>query len=279
MKRIIGSVSAAVFVFAVLMLALKIDVFFYLENARSYARQSDVLYNIFGQLRNDIAAILYLKSDEYFHGGTEHPHGEEHTIADELSGEHKHHEDVPSQRQRGKEEDADIFLRLDRAIHAHRVQHLAPDQSAEIVPWFSLAVLVDPEYVQAYVVGGYWLGMRLNRPDEALLFLKKGLKSNPQAWQIYSQIGDIYFLAKKDYRKAAAYLERAYLAMDAPDVNKIDKKHVLIFLATAWERLEDYRKSVYYYEKLEALVPDPDVAKKIAGLNAQIKGISVYGQE
>ena len=260
---------ACVLAAVIILFAVRIDGFFI--KTRGYdTGQNDIFYKMFGEFRNTIAAMLYLKADTYYHGGTVHEHDEEsengHGLCVERARDNKepaeHEHSVP-----GGPVPGDLFSRIYCAITQRPVIHLKDLKSAEIMPWFELATLADPHYIPAYAVGGYWLGMRLHKPKRALIFLKKGLKYNQDSWQIYEQIADIYFLVYKDYSKSIAYLRRAYLLMNTAGAEVLEKKRVLIFLAASFERTGEYAQSLYYYEKLNAISGhDEMVEKKIMQL-------------
>jgi len=258
------------------LFAINIDAFFYRENINLGGQAGDIFYRIFGQLRYDIAAMLYLKADRYYHGGTSHAKGHEHTLQEEVYKHHQAHVHKETEDLHGEELNGrDLFWRIDHAIRDHRVIHLHGKEAEEVAPWFEIAALIDPNFIPAYVVGGFWVGQYLHKPDSALKFLKKGLMHNPGAWQIYEQAGDIYFTEKKDYSKASAYFKRAYLLMDIGSPTDLDKKRVLLFLAACLERTEDYKQSLYYYEKIHLLVPsDQTISNKIFKLKHKLGNIA-----
>ncbi len=260
--------SSLIVIIVVLILVCSsahLDVFF-MANNNSLICQNDIFYKMFGQLRSSIAAILYLKADRYFHGGTSHPkHNAGHSC---LEGEvpHEHVSKQNNEIWQPVNDDQDIFSRLNKAISYKPVQHLNNAKSAEIMPWFELAVLADPYYIKAYIVGGYWLGIRLGKSDKAIRFLKNGLRYNPKAWEIYSQIGDIYFIMNNDYVKSIAYFRQAYLFLPR-EVNNIEKRHVLTLLAASFERIKDYEQSIHYYKKILELYPrDNKLKRRIQGV-------------
>ena len=270
LRKYLSAVLISFTVGIILLMAVSIQSFL-LENDPFFSEHSDVFYKMFGQFRTSIAAMLYLKADRYFHGGTQHAHAHEpHSCLKEPEEDKKetdhHHTFLP------REYSGDIFFRINRAITYKPVYHLNTVESAEIMPWFELASLADPHYIQAYTVGGYWLGMRLGKVDKALKFLKKGLKYNPNAWEIYAQIGDIYFIANHDYSKAIAYFRQAYLFMTSARPTDIEKRHVLILLAASFERIEGYGHSLQYYKMVQKIYPqDKDIKKKIEILEESLE--------
>jgi len=247
MKRSFSFILSVGCVFVTLWLSMHVDSFFFEQNAQDYMQESDILYKMLGQLRHDLGAMLYLKADEYYHGGTKHPAGQEHNIDDEAGMHVEKHKSPANLKVISNK---DIFSHINQAIKHRSVIHLKGKQESEVLPWFYLATLIDPHYIRAYTVGGYWLGMRLGKTAQAIKFLRKGLRYNPESWPIYSQLGDIYFLAEKDYEKAIIYFKHAYLLMDKQKVDIFERKHILVFLAAAYEKRQDYHNAVHFYRQL-----------------------------
>ena len=216
----------------------------------------DIMYRMLGEMREVMSDRFFIKADEYYHGGTRHPASQEHTItdaSDHTDGDQCEHEvsAVPEPEAPG-----DVYSRLYRALHYRPVQHLSEFKRAEALPWFYVATRIDPHNINAYVTGGYWLAIPLQLPDEAISFLQEGLTHNPQAWQIYSQLGDIYFLVKKDYVRAGSEFLRAdHYMQQAEDASPFDVRHVLTFLTATQERLGDYETALSYATRLVKLFP------------------------
>ena len=275
MNRIKSICLYSVLTIVFFMCALNLDSYFYAQNLKDSPAGNDILYRIFGQLRYDLAAMMYLKADEYFHGGTEHPEGEKHEIADELNSlpGHKHaeHEHENSGRTKAGNGPRDLIAGFDRMIHYHPVMHLSQDQQAEVIPWFYLSAKMDPHYVNAYVLGGFWLSDRLGKPDEALKFLKKGMIYNPDAWQIYRQAGEVYFEFKKNYQKADLYLKNAYRLMLEQNADTMEKRQVLVFLSSAAEKRNDLTDALGYYRQLRKIWPgDSTITEKINDIEKRL---------
>jgi tetratricopeptide (TPR) repeat protein len=70
----------------------------------------------------------------------------------------------------------------------------------EILPWLKLAAELDPNKVESYTVGAYWL-RQLQKNDEAEEFLREGFRHNPQSYEIAFELGRSYF-DKKDFVRA-----------------------------------------------------------------------------
>ena len=94
------------------------------------------------------------------------------------------------------------------------VQHLGnANESREGLLWAYRAVQaatdIDPHFVWAYQITGtiftVWAGM----PQESIEILKKGMKHNPNHWQLPHLIGYNYFFQLCDPKNSAHYLQIA----------------------------------------------------------------------
>lgn len=68
----------------------------------------------------------------------------------------------------------------------------------EILPWLRLSVELDPQRIETYLVGAYWLRRNLNKPGEAEQFLREGLRANPNNPEILFELGRIQVEVKND---------------------------------------------------------------------------------
>jgi len=96
-----------------------------------------------------------------------------------------------------------LWLRLVQVIGKKR-------NSADEYEWMyhALDVLttLDPQYAYAYYAGGVILGDIANRPDLSNRLLEKGVKANPQAWNIPFLLGYNYYFLLGDPAKGAEYI-------------------------------------------------------------------------
>ena len=60
---------------------------------------------------------------------------------------------------------------------------------------------LDPHFLNAYVYGGLFLVIAKQLP-QAIAIYEKGIKANPEAWEIPHDLGRLYFLELRDYEKA-----------------------------------------------------------------------------
>lgn len=83
---------------------------------------------------------------------------------------------------------------------------------------FSSITNLDPGFIGAYRFGALVLSEDAGSPAGAIALLKKGLRSNPDRWEIPFDLGFIYFVVLDDYAKAAHYFRFASRADQAPDI-------------------------------------------------------------
>jgi tetratricopeptide (TPR) repeat protein len=97
-----------------------------------------------------------------------------------------------------------FFIKTDKLHHTY---YGSADQEAELVPYFKLVALMDPNYVSAYYVGVDIMGA-LGKREEAIDFTLQGLEANPESADLYYSLGDLY-LQEKRFEDAKAAFEEA----------------------------------------------------------------------
>jgi len=75
---------------------------------------------------------------------------------------------------------------------------------------------LDPQYAYAYYAGGVTLGDLANRPDLSNRLLEKGVKANPEVWNIPFLLGYNYYFLLGDPAKGAEYIMQAARLPDGP---------------------------------------------------------------
>jgi len=106
-----------------------------------------------------------------------------------------------------------LWLRLVQVIGKKR-------NSADEYEWMYHALDVittlDPRYAYAYYAGGVILGDLANRPDLSTRLLEKGVKANPDVWNIPFLLGYNYYFLLGDLAKGAEYIMEAARRPDGP---------------------------------------------------------------
>ena len=106
-----------------------------------------------------------------------------------------------------------LWLRLIQVIGKKR-------NSADEYEWMYHALDVittlDPQYAYAYYAGGVILGDLANRPDLSIRLLERGVKANPDVWNIPFLLGYNYYFLLNDPAKGAEYIMKAARLPDGP---------------------------------------------------------------
>ena len=135
---------------------------------------------------------FFTMADVYFHSGY-YPSifdlREEGTK--EIVAESHGHSDSPEDEMKedflGKPKD--WIDRFGRHFRITEHTHLEHSHEREILPWLQLAADMDPQMIQTYTVGAYFLRQHLNQPQEAEAFLREGLRNNPDNYEILVRVG------------------------------------------------------------------------------------------
>lgn len=100
-----------------------------------------------------------------------------------------------------------------RVVQFYGNKHVRGDANLEeLWPLLDITTTLDPNLLVAYHFGAIFLSQRApggaGRPDLAVQLMQRGIKANPDYWRFYEDLGFIYYMDLKDYKKAAdAFLE------------------------------------------------------------------------
>lgn len=82
----------------------------------------------------------------------------------------------------------------------------------ELAPLLEITTTLDPQLLPAYQFGASFLAPAppdgAGQPDRAVQLMEYGIAHNPQSWQLYYNLGFVYYTELKDYKKAAEYFDR-----------------------------------------------------------------------
>lgn len=151
-----------------------------------YDSPKQLFFGILGEFRATIADILWVKVDEYFHSGLSE---EEHQ---RIHPGHKDWHPSPHSLRSGQAE-------------------------AEMMPLIRFVTWLDPQFLQGYQVGAWWLCYKLNKTDEAIAFLQEGIRNNPTRYEGYSDLGWIYYRQLKNYPVAKSWFIAALRNTSTPE--------------------------------------------------------------
>jgi len=79
-------------------------------------------------------------------------------------------------------------------------------------PLLDMTTALDPHLIVAYDFGSTFLAQQppygAGRPDDAIEFVKRGIRDNPDEWGLYRDLAFIYYFEKGDYSTAGMVMER-----------------------------------------------------------------------
>jgi len=90
----------------------------------------------------------------------------------------------------------------------------------QLFPLLDITTTLDPRFNIAYRFGAIFLAAKYpegpGRPDLAVRLLEKGLKTSPEKWQYWHDIGFVYYWNSHDYQKASEAFQRGAGLPGAP---------------------------------------------------------------
>jgi tetratricopeptide (TPR) repeat protein len=255
--------------------------------------KSDNFFSLmFGDGRKLLANQFFTMADVYFHSGYypsvfDKNSEEQKDIVTESHGTKESEEDEKNSDFLGKPKDwIDAF---GRNFKVTQHTHLDNGNEREILPWLRLAADLDPQKIETYTVGSFFLRNHLNRPDQAEAFLREGLRNNPGNPEILFELGRFYRETGRDPAQVRNVWEmgiKEFLHMDvhAPvdfgvvytrldQLSPEQKENRLIYEETAVSlaRLEDdtgnYGQAIAWFGSAQRVSLDP------GSLNEQIEKI------
>jgi tetratricopeptide (TPR) repeat protein len=99
-----------------------------------------------------------------------------------------------------------LWLRLVQVIGKKRNSE---DEYEWIYHALDVVTMLDPQYAYAYYAGGVILGELANRPDLSNRLLERGVKANPDEWNIPFLLGYNHYFLLGDPAKGAQYIMQA----------------------------------------------------------------------
>jgi hypothetical protein len=255
----------------------------------------DPVSNTLGESRKVFASHFFTRSDIYFHSGyypsifdRSEPSTDDHLAesvgareaksADPEHANHAHDGQCNHGEEKtflGKPKDwMDGFGRhFFVSTHTHLTEK-GTNAAREILPWIKLTAQLDPQKIESYTVGAYWL-QHLDRTEEAEQFLREGLWRNPQSYEIQIELGRMFF-EKRDFVRARNLFELAIRcwrdqenAKPAEQRNLFAARQILNYLAAVEERLGNRERAVEWLEIVKGFSPNPDeIDKRIREVRA-----------
>lgn len=144
-----------------------------------------------------------------------------------------------------------------RVVQFYGNKHVRGDANLEeLWPLLDITTTLDPNLIPAYRFGAIFLSQRppggAGRPDLAVELMQRGIKANPDFWRLYEDLGFIYYMDLKDYKKAAA----AFLEGSKNPKALIWMK---IMAAKIGEQGESYETSFFLWNDIYTTTTDKQV--------------------
>jgi len=245
------------------------------DNWGGRAKSDNIFAMLFGDGRKLFANQFFTMADVYFHSGY-YP-----SVFDQKSGEQKEIISASHGRKETEaEEQKEDFLgqprdwidAFGRRFRITQHTHLESNNEREILPWLRLAADLDPQKLETYTVGAFFLREHLNRPDQAEAFLREGLRNNPDSAEILFELGRLYHESSHDPDRARNVWQLGVKKFQAlpPDAQKEDKliyEGMVVNLARLEDEAGNYAAAIQWFQDAITVSPVP------ASLQEQIDAI------
>lgn len=101
---------------------------------------------------------------------------------------------------------ADVYWM--RAVQYYGGKRLKDEKRFDLLaPLIGIATTLDPHLIHAYRFGAIFLSEQspigAEQPEKAVALLKQGIEQNPHEWQLYRDLGFVYYWYLKDFKTAA----------------------------------------------------------------------------
>jgi tetratricopeptide (TPR) repeat protein len=252
------------------------------DNWSQRTKSDNVFGMLFGDGRKLFANHFFTMADVYFHSGYypsvfDKGSEEQKEIISASHGKKETEEDERKEDFMGRPRDwIDAFGRHFRITqHTHLENH----NEREILPWLRLAADLDPQKIETYTVGAFFLREHLNRADQAEAFLREGLRNNPDSAEILFELGRVYLESFHDLDRARNVWQLGvkkflFQPAEAQKENKLVFEEIAVNLARLEDKAENYGAAIAWFQAAQKVSPDPaalekqidDIRKKMAAL-------------
>jgi len=234
------------------------------------SKSNNVFSLLFGDGRRLFANQFFTMADVYFHSGY-YP-----SVFDlreegqkEIVAESHGHTDSPDDEIKedflGKPKD--WIDRFGRHFRVTTHTHLEHSNEREILPWLRLAADMDPQKIETYTVGSFFMRLHLNRPREAEAFLREGLRNNPGSYEILFELGRLYHENYHDAGRARSVWQlalRRWLQLDpqAQKENKLGFEEITVHLAQLEQETGSWPQAIHWFQVAQKVSPDPNAMQQ-----------------
>lgn len=225
------------------------------DEASRMQRNSSAIATVIGEFRTSLSDILFVKTERYLHSGVAYvPHMDEKLLSiggltRELT---EHQEEVgiiedefedsgtPTLIPQVSKDFRGFVGRLERQVKPWRDPELAHmhTEGKQLLPWFRVMTVSDPNYVRGYSVGAWWLISR--DIDQAQAFAEEGLANNENAFEIRYILGQVYLKRARALESAGATEQEVReMIKQAKNAYQIAAEHALEVVRRGSGGLED----------------------------------------
>ena len=234
------------------------------------AKSDNVFSMLFGDGRRLFANQFFTMADVYFHSGY-YPsvfdlreEGQKEIVA-ESHGHTDSPEDEIKEDFLGKPKD--WIDRFGRHFRITEHTHLEHGNEREILPWLRLAADMDPQKIETYTVGSFFMRTHLNRPREAEAFLREGLRNNPNSYEILFELGRLYDENDHDTDRARDVWQLALYQMvqqdpEAVKDNKLAFEEITVHLAQLEREAGNWQQAIHWFQAAQKVSPDPNALQQ-----------------
>lgn len=173
-----------------------------------------------------------------------------------------------------------------RAIQVIGEKKISEEGYAWIYHALDVVTTLDPKFDYAYQVGGIVLSALGKKIDMSNALLEKGLRENPDIWQIPFYLGFNHFFYMDDYKKAADYMAIASRTPGRPFyipqlaatlyVQKGNLEVALELLARAYQETSDERIKKEIENKAKDVIVERDILFLEGGVARYIERYKKY---
>ena len=228
-----------------------------------------------GDGRKLLAGQFFTMADVYFHSGYypsvfDQKSGEQKEIISASHGKKESEEDEKNEDFLGKPKDwIDAFGRNFK-ITEHT--HLEHGSEREILPWLRLAADLDPNKIETYTVGAFFLRDHLHLPDQAEAFLREGLRHNPGNCELLFELGRHYHDSARDLDHARnVWILAVNCFLKLPPADQQDQRIIFEEIVVNLAHLEN--EAGHYEESINWFHAAQKVSLNAGALQEQIDAI------
>lgn len=242
-------------------------------NAKAAKRSDNFFALMFGDGRKLLANQFFTMADVYYHSGY-YPSVFDRKSEDHqelLAGEQNCPHGCKDHKEHAAHEQEEDFLgepqdwieAFGRNFKITEHTHLEQGREREILPWLRLAASLDPHKIETYTVGAFFLREHLNRADQAELFLREGLRENPESAELYYELGRLYRESLHDLDRARNVWELGakkftLRTSEEQQETKLVFQGTVVNLANLEREAGNYRAAIGWFRLAQRVSLTPD---------------------